>query len=118
MDTVPASGKLSFQGKPLEYFQVTLIADGKRPAVGTSDSTGSFVLGTNKEKDGAEPGEYRVAITYVGPPSTDPNQGINEFAPPPPPKVKIPTKYGDPKKSGLSVTIPKNGNSTISLEIQ
>src|SRR5215510_8628347 len=66
----PVSGVLTFQGKPLEFYQVTFSPeDGRRPATGTTDAEGKFTLGTNKPNDGAPPGLNKVAVVWVGPPA-------------------------------------------------
>jgi hypothetical protein len=118
LSTVTASGSLNVKGQPLEFHQVVLSAEGKRSAVGISGKDGRFVLGTNKEGDGAPPGDYSVTVLYVGPPSTNPNDGINEFTTPPPPKFKINRKYNDPKVSGLSATVPTSGTSDLKFDLQ
>lgn len=119
LPTAPASGTLSYQGEPLAYHQVTLFPAGsQRPAAGTSDADGKFVLGTNKPGDGAIPGSHQVSVVYVGPPSSDPEAGINEFPTPPPPTVKIPEKYRDPRRSGITVEVPDNGLLDWQLELQ
>lgn len=116
--TVPASGTVKFQGKPLEHYLVLFEAEDQRPASGNTDAEGRFVLGTNDTGDGAPTGTYRVAVRYVGPPDFDPGAGGMDFAPLPPPKVKIPKKYGDIEKSGLSVSIPESGNTEIVLDLK
>ncbi len=119
LPTVPVTGLLTYKGKPLEYHQVTFTpADGQRPAAGTSDQEGRFTLGTNRPDDGAIVGAHNVTVTYVGPPNDDPAFGINEFYAPPPPKVKIPPKYGDPKKSGVSIEVPSGGLSDVAVELK
>jgi len=117
LSTVPAAGVLTYKGKPLEFHQVIFMSEGKRPAAGASDSDGKFTLGTNEVGDGAPPGEYEVAVTYVGPPSTNPAEGMTEFTTPPPPKIKIDRKYADSAKSGLTVTVPSGGSSDLKIEL-
>ncbi len=116
--TAPASGTLTFRGEALEYYRVGLFPTDNRPAMGVTNAEGKFVLGTNKPDDGAVIGEHKVAITYVGPPSTNPEEGMTVFTPPPPPKHKIPAKYGNPETSNLKVDIPKSGNKEIKLDLQ
>lgn len=117
--TVQAEGVLHFQGNPLAFHQVTVMpSDGGRPAVGVSDETGHFILGTNRLGDGAIAGEHPYAVHYVGPPSTDPNEGMTVFTTPPPPKVKIPKKYTDPARSGLIVDIPAAGTTDLVLDLK
>jgi hypothetical protein len=117
IDTVPASGQLTYKGKPLEYHQVILMADGKRPALGISDAEGKFTLGTNTANDGAAPGTYQVAVSYVGPPNKNPEAGMTDFSAPPPPKVKIPAKYADSTKSGISVEIKSSGTTDLKVDL-
>lgn len=119
-ETVPvvkASGKLTFQGKPLEHYQLMLFPKDGRPAAGMVDASGNFVLGTNQPGDGAPSGTHRLAVTWVGPPSTDPGQGVMEFAPPPPPTIRIPDKYADPETSGITVEIPDSGTDSLAIDL-
>jgi hypothetical protein len=117
--TVPVSGTVTYNGKPLQYYQITLFpSDSQRPAAGVSDTDGKFVLGTNEPGDGAIEGTHTVAITYVGPPNSDPGAGMMEFPAPPPPSVKIPENYRDPKRSGVTVEVPKGGLSDWQLDLK
>jgi hypothetical protein len=118
VDTVPASGILTYQGDPLPYHKVTVMPEGGRPAMGVSDEIGLFTLGTNDAGDGAEVGTHPVAVAYVGPPSDDPEEGVMKFTPPPPPEVKIDRKYTNPATSGLTVEIPAGGTSALALDLE
>jgi hypothetical protein len=118
VDTVPASGMLTYQGDPLPYHKVTVMPEGGRPAMGVSDEIGLFTLGTNDAGDGAQAGNHPVAVAYVGPPSEDPEEGIMKFTPPPPPEVKIDQKYTNPATSGLTVEIPVKGTSALAIDIE
>ena len=116
--TVSASGVLTYQDKPLEYHQVYFSTEGHRPATGVSDADGKFTLGTNQQGDGAAPGTHKVFLVYVGPPNTNPEAGITDFTPPPPPKVKIPQKYHRAETSELVVEIPKEGTSDLKIDLK
>lgn len=120
--TVPVSGTLTFQGKPLEFFQVSVHpTDGSRVATGLADAEGKFVLGTNKLGDGAPPGKAKIAVTFVGPPSAEiPGQEaiIDDPSKLPKPTVKLPAKYGNPETSGLDQEIPQNGLTDWKLDLQ
>lgn len=118
IDTVEAGGVLTYKGQPLEYHQVTLFPTDNRPAVGTTDAEGKFTLGTNGAGDGAVPGTHKVAVIYVGPPSTNPEEGITEFTQPPPPKVKIDKKYQDTETSGVTVEVPEDGSTELKIELK
>jgi hypothetical protein len=116
--TVPAGGVLTYRDQPLEFYQVTFYPEGHRPAAGTTDEQGKFVLGTNSVGDGAVAGTHRVAVMYVGPPSTNPEEGMNEFSAPPPPKVKTPAKYRDVKTSNLTVEVPASGSTDLKVVLE
>lgn len=115
--TSPASGVAKYQGKPLEYYQIQFIPEEGRPAAGITDEDGNFTLGTNDVGDGAPSGSHRVAVTYVGPPPP-PDYGVTNFDPIPPPKFKIPTKFNDPKKSGIVVEVPEDGKTDFLIELK
>ena len=119
---VPVSGTLTYQGKPLEFYQVTFMPeDGRRPAIGVTDATGKFTMGTNTTNDGAPPGPTKIAVVWVGPPSnSQPGSEtiIDDPSKLPKPKIKIPEKYNDPAKSGLSQDVPSGGLSDLKLELK
>lgn len=114
----PAAGLLTINGQPLAYHQVMVYPEGGRPASGITDEAGKFVLGTNREGDGAPVGTHPCSVIYVGPVSDHPEEGINEFTPPPAPAIKILPKYNDPKTSGLTLTIPSSGDQQLRIELQ
>lgn len=116
--TSPAAGVVTFQGKPLEHYEVRFVPtdDEARPAAGVTDESGRFALGTNDLGDGAPAGNHRVAINYIGPP-LPPDYGVTNFDPIPPPKIKIPKKYNDPEKSGITIEVPESGKTDIVIEL-
>jgi hypothetical protein len=63
---VPAKGKVTYKGQPLTQGNVHFEPDGYgRPASGTLQSDGTFVLSTLKDGDGVVMGSHRVFITDV-----------------------------------------------------
>ena len=62
-------------------------------------------------------GKHRAAVVYVGPPSTNPEAGMNDFSPPTPPKVKIAAKYHQPETSGLTLEVPAAGSADVKLNV-
>ena len=118
---VPVSGVLSYQGKPLDQYQVTFIpSDGRRPATGITDAAGKFTMGTNKPGDGAPPGKCTVTVAWVGPQSDDTASQVPIEDPTqmPQPKVKIPAKYSDPTTSGLTQEVPDGGVTDLKIDLQ
>src|SRR5438876_8474569 len=121
-NVVPAAGALTYQGKPLESYQVTLLpTDGRRPATGITDAAGKFTLGTNNVGDGAPPGQHKVAIVW-SPPRQAGEMGqepINDNpATMPKPKVNIPSKYNNPETSGIELEVPRSGSSELKIQLQ
>lgn len=119
---VPVSGTLTYQGKPLENYQVILMPeDGRRVATGVADASGKFTLGTNTAGDGAPPGPCKIAIQFA-PPAAGGDEGneviIDDPSKLPKPKVKIPAKYTDPATSGLDQDIPSSGIEDLKLELK
>lgn len=118
--TVPVNGIVAFQGQPLENYLVTFYPDGdRRPATGKTDSEGRFTLGTNEPGDGAVVGSHKLSVTYVGP-ETAAEPGREELSAmaPPPPKIKIPAKYGNAETSGLTRDVPESGLRDVKIDLQ
>ncbi len=116
--TFGVSGTVTYKGKPVEGATVVLVAqtaDGTG-AVGNTDASGKFAVGTFGDGDGAVPGEYKIKVfkydlgaepaddgnamseeeeeeSYTG--EDEVEEGKNE----------LPPKYEDPYKSGLEVTV-------------
>lgn len=115
--TVRVRGVLVHSGSALAHYQVMFHPeDGRRPAAGVSDEQGRFVLGTNRAEDGAVVGKHRVTVVYVGPPAAS-RDGMIDFSPPPPPKVKIAAKFGQPETSGIVAEVPAAGLTEIKVEV-
>lgn len=118
---VPVSGTLTYQGKPLENYQVSFVpTDGRRPAVGVTDATGKFTLGTNNLTDGAPPGKHKVSVAFA-PPSTDDSatgSPIDDPALLPKPKIDVPSKYANPQTSGLEQEVPAGGLTDLKLDLK
>jgi hypothetical protein len=108
--TVPASGTVTYKGKPLEKGQIQLLPELEGPAAVGSIENGKFVLGTNEEGNGALPGKYRVTVfSYKEVQSRYGGTSTQSV---------IPNKYADPEKSGLVMEIPAKGNTDIKIDLK
>lgn len=121
IEVVPASGIVTFQGKPLAGFQVTFMpVSGDRPSIGVSDATGKFVLGTNDAGDGAVAGANKVAVVWSPPELVDDTTAsvIDDPKKMPKPPVVIPAKYHNPETSGITQEVPAAGTSELKIDLQ
>src|SRR5262249_38080710 len=103
-----------------------------RPAVGSTDKSGSFRLNTLGNDDGALPGEYKVVIIKWVP--SDPNLKVPNFPDTPegrakredflyrhygenksPIKNALPARYGNPDTTPLSCSV--TGKKTVKFEM-
>lgn len=118
---VPVSGTLTYQGKPLENFQVTLVpSDGRRAAVGITDKNGKFTMGTNETGDGAPPGTHKVAVSWAGPPAETgaTEQIVDEPEKLPKADVSLPATFANPETSGLTQEVPEAGLTDWKLDLK
>lgn len=124
------SGKVTFQGKPVVYGNVSIIGPDGITQSGPIEPDGSFRV------SGVGVGEGKVAVTSFKPPDGTAGgkaKGVGRDAPgdderkpaqPDPaasPEViknwfPIPAKYGDHKQSGLTVTVGDGKSVTIDLK--
>lgn len=105
--TVPVTGVVTYQGKPVAKLSVAFIPDKGMLATGTTDAQGKFSLMTKKPGDGAAVGTYKVAINFV-PDEVPPMPGFpgSEKTPESP----IPAKYADVTTSGLTQVVDKDAS--------
>ena len=61
----PASGTVTFEGKPVAGASVLFIPQGGRPALATTDASGKYIIATSG-KPGAELGTYTVTVAKAG----------------------------------------------------
>jgi hypothetical protein len=123
------TGKVTYQGNPVEGAFVTFASAGGNSAFGRTDAEGKYKLAASGS-DKVPLGEYRVSIVkkeqqaapgaqavldpehpenYVPP---DPN------APPPPePKDLLPAKYAQAGASGLSATVTADGENVFEFAL-
>jgi hypothetical protein len=107
------TGTVTYKGKPVPKGTVSFVATkaGQRNATGTLDQSGSYQLQTENPGDGAELGDYDVAIFSH-------EEQVLDYQPKVPVKVErlIPEKYENPKNSGLKRTV-KSGSNKVDFEL-
>jgi hypothetical protein len=118
-DTVEVSGTVSFKGAPLKSgrisFQPKLPPKSQefaRPATATIKD-GAYTLTSFAGGAGVIPGDYLVTVESYEKELT--MEEINEGKKP---KSVIPTKYKDPKTSGLTANVPDSGPVTIDFTLK
>lgn len=110
----PASGILTFGGKPVYGAQVTLfpvdssVPESVRPTAVT-EADGRFRLSTFADGDGAPKGEYKVSAIWH--PVVQSEGGAVRGA------NQLPAKYARPDSSGLTVTVDEGGVSLPAIDI-
>lgn len=122
--TSPVSGTVTQGGKPLEGATIRFVrADGKGGAAGRTDANGRYTLSTAKPGDGAEAGQYKVAITKFEQAAATGSSSEKDYVPPkegesaPPPKSLLPEKYGNPDASGLTATVKDSGENKFDFTV-
>jgi hypothetical protein len=101
--TIPVSGLVRFEGKPLAGARVVLHpirpAEGIPRPVGVTDASGMFRLRTFVTDDGAPLGDYRVTVSCRGP-YAGKEEDRDELAP-----ELLPPKYTSPLTTEILVGI-------------
>lgn len=121
--TYPVSGTVTMNSRPLAGAILNFqLVDGSRGAVGKTDANGRYQLSTFKSNDGAVSGEYRVTVVKYPPPPSDSsgpgdeNTKSGSNVPDAEPQSLLPTKYSNPKTSGLTTTVTR-GKNTIDFSL-
>ena len=99
---VPVSGRVTLDGKPLEFGSVMIQPTGGPAARGTVRPDGGFTVGTFAPGDGAivGPATVRVACYEQQRPGAPPPQGELALG-----KSLIPEKYTQFETSGITATV-------------
>ncbi len=124
--TVPVTGTVTHNGKPVEGATVTFMAQNPqgRGATGRTDEAGRFTLTTFGANDGAIPGEYRVKIAKTlveGQLSQEQAQQSQEQGKPIPAPVEkdlLPLKYKKAETSGLTASVQADGENDFPFELK
>lgn len=101
------SGTVTYKGQPVKKGTVSFVSTEatRRNATGQLDANGYYTLQTEEPGDGAEVGDYEVALYSH-------QEKILDYTPKTPvkPERTIPEKYENPKTSGLKKTVQSGSN--------
>jgi len=132
LNLLPASGTVTYQGKPLEGALVTFLGEGNKLGSGTTDAAGKYTIST-LGKSGATPGKNQVAVTKQSGAASVP-QTRDTTTPPSPEEIQkmmgdmkknmsgkqakhlLPAKYADPAQSGFTADV-QPGKSTFDFTL-
>jgi hypothetical protein len=104
-------GVVRLNGSPVGPGAISLepLDPSRAGAVARFGEDGKYSIMSARRKPGAPPGEYRVSIQG--------GENLTAETSGPPPKTKIPPRYGTPAGSNLTVTIePGNNSKDFDLE--
>jgi len=114
-DTVPVSGKVALNGKPLTNASVTFIPAGitrGEGGFGTTDQEGRYELTYLRGSSGVPVGEYRVVINKrVMPDGSDADEGPDVAPIESQARELLHPKYSNEQHTTLSATVPEGGGS-------
>jgi hypothetical protein len=106
---VPASGTVTFQGKPISKGGIQFQPEKGRPASGTI-ADGKFTLSTYKEGDGAIVGKHAVAVSVTE--EVKDKDGDTTV------KYLIPQKFANPTTSKITAEVPSGGKTDIAIDVK
>jgi hypothetical protein len=109
------SGKVIYNGKPLEFGTVMFLPAGGQPARGDIQPDGTFTLSTYRLNDGAVLGKHKVRVACYESqrPGTVKQPGEQSLG-----KLLIPVKYTFFEQSGLSAEIRDGENAPLKFELK
>lgn len=120
-ELAPASGSITYQGKPLVKAQVVFASEtGARVSHGITDENGRYQLGTFLPGDGAVVGKQRVTVVAQGPPRPPPPGTPGAGMPGGPSLPGLPLiseKYFQPQTSGLTAEVRPREDNVFDIEL-
>jgi hypothetical protein len=110
----PVTGKVLYNGKPLEFGSVTFQPPSGQAARGKIQSDGSFSLSTYRPGDGAVVGSHKVRITCYESQGRTIAKGAGEQSLG---KLLIPERYTFFDQSGLTAEVRPDPSGPIVFEL-
>jgi len=118
------TGTVNFDGKPLPNATVAFSSSeqgkGYKAGIGTTDSSGRFVL-RSYDQEGVVLGGHQVSVSCTDPDSWPKDENGNRMSPLSPgwtPQVSIiPVIYGNPSQSGLTADVKSGEDNEFTFEI-
>jgi len=105
---VNASGRLTYQGKPVPSTLVTFWPqeEGKRASTGVTDDDGNFTLSYSRQEPGVLVGQHTVFLRY----DVSLDEELHKIPPKASKELKaVIAKYGDLKTSPLRYEVTRSG---------
>lgn len=130
--TVPVSGSVAYNGKPVENATVAFQCEGSpRAATGITDAEGKFTLSTFAINDGAVVGTHKITVTKDNP-SAAPQVGADGKPPEAADQAAtfeaaldaekfkglLPEKYSSQSTTPLSETVSETGVNEFVLQLK
>lgn len=109
---VPLTGKVTFDGKPLQFGAVTILHDHGQPATAVIQPDGTFTMATLGEGDGAVVGKWRVRVVCYENQDPSKTEGAVMLG-----KLLIPERYTDIETSGLTVEVRPDRNEPLVINL-
>lgn len=110
-ELAPITGKVLYNGKPLEFGAVMIEHEYGQPATAAIQPDGTFTMATRGEGEGAVVGKRRVRIACYE--AQGPGGPIDDTLG----ASLIPAKYTSFETSGLAVDIKPGGNEPIEFNL-
>ncbi|WP_437204012.1 hypothetical protein [Planctomicrobium sp. SH664] len=109
------SGKVVYKGAPLPGGIISFISDSGFASGAEITPEGTFKL-ISQYGTGIPLGNYKVAVEVMGPGNIDPQDPNRSAKVAQMQGIKIPRRYSDPEKSGLTAEI-QSGNNELTIDI-
>lgn len=110
----PVTGKVLYNGKPLEFGSVMFQPPSGQPAVGEIQADGTFTLSTFQLNDGAVVGSHKVRIACYESQRSSAAKGPGEQSLG---RLLIPMKYTLFDQSGLTAEVREEDNMPFVFEL-